>query len=92
MPNNAEIIHHLGDFIQERSLGALIRQWLDMDEKRQLSEMALYRFRSSLSDIQGMENALLNIAAGYPNCDVRKKLVRTYALFMYSADLEHAGS
>lgn len=88
LPDDAETLHQLGNFIQQRSLGAQIRQWLELEEKEQLSAMAYYRQHSLQSELERMERALLEIAAAYPHCAVRKRLVRTYALFVHGMDLE----
>ena len=92
LPDDAATLHQLGNFIQHRALGARIRQWLELEEKEQCSAMARYRQQASPSELESMETALLEIAAAYPNCAVRRRLIRTYALFLHGMDLEQINS
>ncbi|MFN8443263.1 MAG: hypothetical protein U0175_20980 [Caldilineaceae bacterium] len=88
MADDTETIHQLGNFIQRRALGALVRQWLELQEPEQIAAMNLYCRQSSATEIESMATTLLHVAAGYPNSDVRRKLVRAYALFMRGVDEE----
>lgn len=87
MPSDDATIEQVGDFIQQRALGALARHWLNLDEADRISAMNHYHTQSSAREIEQMATALLHIAAGYPDLDVRRELVRTYAFFMRSVNL-----
>lgn len=82
MPDDEEVIRHLGDFIQQRAHGVTIRQWLALNEVEMVRAMYEFRLQATPLEVEAMARTLLQVAAGYPGSEVRRKLVLAYGLFM----------
>lgn len=74
--------HYLNDFIQERAMGARVRQWLMMGESERVDSMQSFQTTSQPAQVEAMQRTLWQLAAAYPDYAVRSELVWLYGTFM----------
>jgi hypothetical protein len=73
--------HAIGTFIQEVAHGALIRHWLALDETARWADIHRFVHHVSVQEQTEMAYSLLQVAAAYPDCVVRRQLIGVYGTF-----------
>ncbi|MFZ4658710.1 MAG: hypothetical protein ACOYNY_16980 [Caldilineaceae bacterium] len=73
--------HAIGAFIQEVAHGARIRHWLALDETARMANIHHSVHHASVQEQTEMAHSLLQVAASYPDCAVRRQLIGVYGVF-----------
>jgi hypothetical protein len=73
--------HAIGAFIQEVAHGARIRHWLALDETARWADIHRFVHHASVQKQTEMAYSLLQVAAAYPDCAVRRELIGVYGVF-----------
>jgi hypothetical protein len=73
--------HAIGAFIQEVAHGARIRHWLALDETARMADIHRFVHHASVQEQAEMAHSLLQVAATYPDCTVRRELIGVYGTF-----------
>jgi hypothetical protein len=73
--------HAIGAFIQEVAHGALIRHWLALGDAELWVDIHHFVRHASVQEQAEMAHSLLQVAATYPDCAVRRQLIGVYGMF-----------
>lgn len=80
MADEAESRHAIGAFIQAIAHGALIRHWLDLADVTRREAISAFVRHASPQEQAQLAQSLLQVAATYPDCAVRRRLIGVYTL------------
>jgi hypothetical protein len=77
----SRILATAGQVLQGVSDGAVINNWLSMDDEGALDAVKAQVSSSSVSDIDRLDGVLLTMSATHFDPSVRMRLVKLYAMF-----------
>lgn len=75
----------IGAFIQAIAHGALIRHWLDLADVTRREAINHFVCHASRQEQAQLAQSLLLVAATYPDCAVRWRLIGVYGMFQVAA-------